>query len=66
MKYNMEHFKDFYNSLYKYKKFKKLLLEDFLMRSIPRYSKRSKRIVYNPNNDSNSEVDETFFKAFHL
>ena len=61
MKYNIEHFKDFYNSLYKYKKFKKLLLEDFLIRSIPYYSKRSKYIVYNPNNNSNSKVNKTFF-----
>jgi len=66
MKYNIDHFKDFYDGLYKYKKFKKLSLEDFPMRSVPRHSKRSKRKVYNPNDDSDGEVDETFFKAFHL
>ena len=66
MKYNIEYFKDFYDSLYKYKKFKKLLLEDFLICSVPRHSKCSKRMIYNPNNDSDSEVDETFFKAFYL
>ena len=66
MKYNIDHFKDFYDGLYKYKKFKKLSLEDFLIRSVPRYSKRSKHKVYNPNDDSDGEVDETFVKAFHL
>jgi hypothetical protein len=66
MKYDIEHLKDFYNGLYKYKKFKNLSLEDFPMRSVPRYSKRSKRKVYDPNDNSNGEVDETFFKAFHL
>lgn len=64
MKYNIEHFKDFYNNLYKYKKFKKLLLEGFLIYSIPYYSKHLKYIVYNLNNNSNSKVNKTFLKLF--
>jgi hypothetical protein len=65
MKYDIEYFKNFYNGLYKYKKFKNLLLEDFLMCFVPCHNKCSKRKVYDPNNNSNGEVNETFFKAFH-
>lgn len=65
MKYESGKFGKFYDGLHKLNRFKDLSPADFPVREVPRSSKSAKTQVYDPNDDSDGEVDDNFFKPLH-
>jgi hypothetical protein len=61
-KYNRVYLLNFFNRLHRKTEFKRLLVDDFLLRRDPVVTKRAIRIAFNPNKDSNSKVKPDFFK----
>ena len=61
-KYTRAHELEFFDGLFKYERFKNLSVDDFPARQVPLSKQSTPRATVDPNEDSDGEVGDDFFK----
>jgi hypothetical protein len=60
-KYDRAYELSVFDGFYLYERFASLSCKDFPLREVPKAKRNNRRIIINPNDDSNSEFDDDFF-----